>query len=240
MVLGIGGFDLSIVNVDGGHHGWVLNLNSTDWLSVHGNTLSVTFSNSLGSGLNIVGFDPLGDIVLDIKLSSELTNLLTSVVEMGLDVVVLSPLLDLIINILILGKLIDFFLECEVLGIVDFDLSIVNFNGGHHGWVLHINSTDWLSVHGNTFSDIVSNSSDWLSVHGNTLCVTFSNSLGSGINVVGFGPLGDIILDIELSSELTNLLTGVVELVLNIVVLSPLLDLIINVLILGELIDFLC
>jgi len=130
LVLGIGGFDLSIVNVDGGHHGWVLNLNSTDWLSVHGNTLSVTFSNGLGSGLNVVGFGPLGDIVLDIELSSEFTEFLTGVVELVLDVVVLSPLLDLSINVLILGELIDFFLKCEVLGIGGFDLSIVNINGG--------------------------------------------------------------------------------------------------------------
>jgi len=81
---------------------------------------------------------------------------------------------------------------------------------------------------------------DGFTVDFDAVFVTFGNSLGSDLNIVGFDPLGDIVLDIKLSSELTNLLTGVVELVLNIVVLSPLLDLIINVLIFGELIDFLC
>jgi hypothetical protein len=82
------------------------------------------------------------------------------------------------------------------------------------------------------------NSAEWLSINGNTFNVTLDDGLGSVLNIVGFDPLRDTVLGIELSSEFTDLLTGGVDLVLNVVVLRPLLDLSINVLIFGKLFDF--
>jgi hypothetical protein len=93
-----------------------------DSLTVNIDAVLVLIGDSVGSALNIVGFNPLGDTVLGIELSSELSDLGTSVIELALNVIVLSPLLDLSINILILGELLNFLSKCLVLDVGSLDL----------------------------------------------------------------------------------------------------------------------
>ena len=80
----------------------------------------------------------MGDSIVLVELSSELSDLLSSSLELTFNVVSLSPGFDLLIEVLVLSELLNLVSKCLILDVSSLDLGVINVDGGENRCIIDL------------------------------------------------------------------------------------------------------